>query len=144
MPQAIEKFTYPGLPSRLRRNHRHLSKENKQRIRDAIGDLYVPGHLPNATRAEIAAFQKSPAGQEIISEHSAENMFYHRYVAIPWIDSVRSISNARILEIGCGTGNTSAKTPCAFWSGGFPTSAGTGISFVGQVPRFMRDSSSRC
>lgn len=48
----------------------------------------------------------SEVGRHDLDEHAVERLIYDRHEYIPWLDHLRRLDGARVLEIGCGTGSS--------------------------------------
>lgn len=60
----------------------------------------VPAHLAKRFTQWLATSE----GQRDLDDHTQRRLHVFRTQVVPWLDSARSLSGARILEIGCGTG----------------------------------------
>ncbi|MGO9524812.1 class I SAM-dependent methyltransferase [Mycobacterium sp.] len=45
-------------------------------------------------------------GRHGIDEHTVGRLIYDRHEYVPWINELRRLDGARVLEIGCGTGSS--------------------------------------
>lgn len=48
----------------------------------------------------------SEVGRQDIEEHAVGRLIYDRHEYVPWLNALRRLDGARILEIGCGTGSS--------------------------------------
>jgi 2-polyprenyl-3-methyl-5-hydroxy-6-metoxy-1,4-benzoquinol methylase len=87
------------LPENLRRNHRVLSPDKVLAVENSIRTHYHKGW-----RAEdkylASAYQKD------FEDHLHNRIGDDRQRIIPWLDHVKALKGACILEIGCGTGSS--------------------------------------
>jgi len=109
----------PGLPSaaksllkhvlernvvseQLRRNQRTLSGDQEAILKAALTTHYFSDlrYYPDPPESYLA----SSAGARDLSDHLTNRLLVFRSTIVPWIDSVVPLKDARILEIGCGTG----------------------------------------
>lgn len=54
------------------------------------------------------AYLDSPAGREDIHAHLTRRLAEHMDVLVPWVQRVQPLQDASVLEIGCGTGSSTA------------------------------------
>ena len=88
-----------SIPEHLSRNHRAISPEKLNAIERSIRANYHKGW-----RAED---KYTPAGyQQDLADHLKHRLEDDRTRIIPWLNHARPLKNARILEIGCGTGSS--------------------------------------
>src|SRR5271157_4032191 len=74
-------------------NHRSLSKEQERQL--------IAHCFPDP------AYRASPAGRQAMAANTHERLETARGAQIPWLNSIRRLGGARILEIGSGTGASS-------------------------------------
>ena len=86
----------------LRRNHRTLSTSQEAILKEALTTHYFRDlrYYPDPPESYLA----SSAGSRDLSDHMTNRLHVFRSTIVPWIHSVVPLKNARILEIGCGTG----------------------------------------
>lgn len=90
------------ISEQLRRNHRTLSTDQEAILKEALTTHYFRDvrYYPDPPESYLA----SSAGQNDLADHMTNRLHVFRSTIIPWIHSVVPLRNARILEIGCGTG----------------------------------------
>lgn len=86
----------------LRRNHRTLSTDQEAILKEALTMHYFHDlrYYPDPPESYLA----SSAGERDLADHVTNRLHVFRSTIVPWIHSVVPLKNARILEIGCGTG----------------------------------------
>jgi 2-polyprenyl-3-methyl-5-hydroxy-6-metoxy-1,4-benzoquinol methylase len=91
-------------PSHLRAKQRHLSEEKKNRFIQSLKDNYFsdPYYYPDPVEEYLA----TPYGQKDFMKHVSGRLEGDRNFIVPWLNEVLPLKDARILEIGCGTGSS--------------------------------------
>src|SRR5664279_270714 len=86
----------------LRSNHRHLSTDQAATLKDALTAHYFCdlSYYPEPPESYLA----TSAGERDLADHMTNRLDAFRNIVVPWLNSVVPLRNARILEIGCGTG----------------------------------------
>jgi 2-polyprenyl-3-methyl-5-hydroxy-6-metoxy-1,4-benzoquinol methylase len=87
------------VPNHLLRNHRVLPPDNAFVLENSIRTHYHKGR-----RAEEKYLPS--VYQQDLEDHLYNRIRDDRQRIIPWLDHVRPLNGARILEIGCGTGSS--------------------------------------
>lgn len=88
------------VPNHLKKNHVRFSPAQISELRSSIEANYLDR---GGTKAKLSAgeYAESLEGQVSHRTH------YNRTRIVPWLDRVRPLRGARVLEIGCGTGCSS-------------------------------------
>jgi len=89
-------FFQPRIPSHIRSNFVHLDDENTQKVEEILRQGFF-------TR-ESSDYLDTGAGKEDLLDHLIRRIEFNRTYTIPWLDSAKPLKNARVLDIGCGTG----------------------------------------
>jgi S-adenosylmethionine-dependent methyltransferase len=79
-----------------------IGGEDRERLRDALKTNYfesLAGQL-----GPVDAFLASRAGADDMDNHLAGRLTSDREIVVPWLDSIRSLADTTVLEIGAGTG----------------------------------------
>jgi 2-polyprenyl-3-methyl-5-hydroxy-6-metoxy-1,4-benzoquinol methylase len=92
-----EFYEYAICPKSIRANHRSLSVDNEVRLLELITQVY---HKSN----EGLSRQEMETTRDDLNAHLYGRLKLDRSCVVPWLASLRSLKDARILEIGCGTG----------------------------------------
>jgi len=88
------------IPPHLNRRFITISDEQIAGISDAIKSNYF---------AELTSdYLSTAAGRSDLEDHLIGRLSMSRRYTIPWLDSAKRLDGARILEIGCGTGSSTA------------------------------------
>jgi 2-polyprenyl-3-methyl-5-hydroxy-6-metoxy-1,4-benzoquinol methylase len=102
--RQIKNVIYPSLATpALKKNHRYLSEEQKEQVREAIRQHYFSQPI-NYFAATPEEYLNSPDGEHDMFNHVDWRTATDRAFVIPWLASVFPLRGCRILEIGCGTG----------------------------------------
>lgn len=96
LKDRIKKIAY-RVPAHLRERQINDSPERLSHVRDALERFYFTGW-----RAKDIVSSSTYARD--LNDHVIERMRNDRMRVIPWLDAMRSLNGAKILEIGCGTG----------------------------------------
>jgi 2-polyprenyl-3-methyl-5-hydroxy-6-metoxy-1,4-benzoquinol methylase len=82
---------------RLSKNFRQIDEESWNALRDALRGYFD------------AAYLRTEAGRRDADEvHLRGRLEADRNNVVPWLDAARALAGARILEVGCGTGSSTA------------------------------------
>lgn len=92
----FKSFLYP-VPQELLRNQRSGDMEMVTR---SVQEHYHRGWRSKENQSE-GEYEKD------LADHVYRRLAHDRSVIIPWLNSIRSLNGASILEIGCGTGSSS-------------------------------------
>lgn len=92
----LSHYLTPPIPPRLANRHTQLDPAQTGLLRQAIITRFFPSAAPD----ELAM----PALRNDIEAHISQRLAHDRQFNVPWLDSVRKLDGARVLEIGCGTG----------------------------------------
>lgn len=87
---------------RIRKNFSQPSQHGIKKLRKQLHESYFPSWFSGV---DMDAFLKSPEARAAFDNHLTDRLEMDRYSFIPWIESVASIKDSHILEIGCGTGS---------------------------------------
>jgi 2-polyprenyl-3-methyl-5-hydroxy-6-metoxy-1,4-benzoquinol methylase len=91
------KFKY-SLPSHISNRFIQLHEQQYNLIKLSLEKHYFAGLSKEYLDSEI--------GKNDMQAHLQNRLYGFRNSVIPWLDSVRPLSGAQILEIGCGTGSS--------------------------------------
>jgi S-adenosylmethionine-dependent methyltransferase len=100
MRQALKtkvKSTFFEAPKTFKAKHRHLNDETIEKLKDSLEENYLDR---GTTKAKHTAKQYDSA----IKKQLHDRLYYNRNRIVPWLNHFKKLENARILEIGCGTG----------------------------------------
>ncbi len=73
-------------------------------------------HYPKWTAAHnwsTEDYWDSEVGRHDMDEHTVGRLIYDRHEYIPWLNELRRLDGARVLEIGCGTGKQTPRFQAA-------------------------------
>jgi S-adenosylmethionine-dependent methyltransferase len=92
------KFWYDThrIPSHLSANYIYLDDSDLDMIRMSLERNYFSKEKSN--------YLETAEGKKDLNDHLLSRLNYNRTYTIPWLDSLRPLKDARILEIGCGPG----------------------------------------
>ena len=92
------KFWYDShhIPFHLSANFIHLDDSDLDTIRTSLEKNYFSKEKSN--------YLQTAEGKQDLNDHLLSRLNFNRNYTIPWLDSLWSLKNARILEIGCGPG----------------------------------------
>lgn len=88
------------VPARLAANFIHIDKSRFDRFEERLRGTFYGNEAPG--------FLETTTGQRDLSIHLLERLSEARSLTIPWLDSARPLQGSRVLEIGCGTGSSTA------------------------------------
>jgi len=92
----VKSFLYPVPPELLTKQR----SGDIETVTRSIQEHYHRGWRSKENQAE-RAYNKD------LADHVYGRLAHNRAVIVPWLNSIRPLSGARILEIGCGTGSSS-------------------------------------
>ncbi len=92
-----------GRSSGVSNRFRSLAPDGLDEIGSSLRKHYfsVPH---NCFGFDPTGYLSSPEGRRDFNDHLIARLDYNRAIFIPWLDSIRPLQNAAILEVGCGTG----------------------------------------
>lgn len=100
MKRIIKKFVKEGFykaPSKMKKNHLVFSEEQVKALTASLEKNYLDrGNTKNRLSAE--EYNKAISGQVF------DRLDYNRNRIAPWLNKVKDLKGASVLEIGCGTG----------------------------------------
>jgi len=88
----------PRVPAHIAQNFVSLSDSDINLLKQALAQGYFSG--------EPDGYLATSAGRKDLLDHLTGRLEHDRTLTIPWLDSIGSLKNARVLEIGCGTGSS--------------------------------------
>ncbi|MGH8235749.1 MAG: class I SAM-dependent methyltransferase [Steroidobacteraceae bacterium] len=94
----------PKVPSHLARCFTELSAAQVDALVASLQGNYFPRRIWGDVALSSEQWLATPEGQRDLDEHTRRRLHAFRTQIVPWLDSARALSGARILEIGCGTG----------------------------------------
>lgn len=92
------------VPSHLLRRFTELSASQSAALVASLQSNYFPRRIWGDVTLSSEQWLASPEGQRDLDDHARRRLQAFRTQIVPWLDSARPLSGARILEIGCGTG----------------------------------------
>jgi S-adenosylmethionine-dependent methyltransferase len=85
----------------VKKNFREINETKKIKLQQYLSELYFSdGYLFQD------GYLDSDLGKKDMEDHMRNRLLNFRYQTIPWINSLISFEQSKILEIGCGTGCT--------------------------------------
>jgi 2-polyprenyl-3-methyl-5-hydroxy-6-metoxy-1,4-benzoquinol methylase len=94
----------PKVPAHLAQRFTPLSPAQAHELAASLQTNYFPRRVWGDVELTSAQWLATPEGQRDLDDHTQRRLHVFRTQVVPWLDSARSLSGARILEIGCGTG----------------------------------------
>jgi len=85
----------------LRQNFTQPNVKQIERLRTLLIQKYFPSWYQGI---DAAKFVKMEEGRRALANHLELKLNLDRFDFIPWINAEMKLKNARVLEIGCGTG----------------------------------------
>lgn len=92
------------IPPHLLRRFTELSASQTDALVASLQSNYFPRRIWGDVALSSEQWLASPDGQRDLDDHTRRRLHAFRTQVVPWLDSARALSGARILEIGCGTG----------------------------------------
>jgi len=89
-------FFEPKVPTHIARNFITLNDSDLMLIKTSLEQNYFSKE-PNG-------YLSTDVGKKDLLDHLTARLESDRKLAIPWLDSARRLKDAKVLEIGCGTG----------------------------------------
>lgn len=99
--QVIRPLINPTIPENIASRFRHIDKNSLKQIETSLKAHYF---IDQDAWYSDTNYLSSKEGQEDLQDHLEGRLNNFRSSVIPWLNSVKPLANARILEIGCGTG----------------------------------------
>jgi S-adenosylmethionine-dependent methyltransferase len=96
--RAARRLLDPRPPRRISDRFRQTSPAAAEAIQGALEKHFFARSPPG--------YLETQCGREDLLNHLVRRLDNDRRVVIPWLDAVRRLSGAAILEIGCGTGSS--------------------------------------
>ena len=97
-------LTGAKVPSRLARRFTELSATQVDALVACLRSNYFSRRIWGDVALTSEQWLATPEGRRDLDDHSRRRLRVFRTQVIPWLESARTLSGARILEIGCGTG----------------------------------------
>ena len=88
----------PKVPAHIARNFKTLSDGDMQLLTESLRRNFFSKDPEGYLSTEI--------GRRDLCDHLTGRLEGDRKLTIPWLDSARPLKDARVLEIGCGTGTS--------------------------------------
>lgn len=102
--QSLKRLLYdPKVPTHLARKFIAITRDQFRDIEASLKTHYFIDLPPD--------YITSALGAQDLQNHVFERMAEARSLILPWLDAARRLDGARILEIGCGTGSSTAGWP---------------------------------
>lgn len=92
-------FLQPYCSNKIRSKFRSLDNIGMERLRASLESNFYSNETPD--------FLSSEEGKRDLDDHLHRTLELNRNYIIPWLNSMKELDGAKILEIGCGTGATS-------------------------------------
>ena len=92
------------IPLHLAKRFTNLSPSGSDAVAQSLQQNYFPRLIWGEVRLSVEQWLATAEGQQDLGDHLSGRLDSFRAKVIPWLDSARSLSGARVLEIGCGTG----------------------------------------
>ncbi|BAW30196.1 MAG: class I SAM-dependent methyltransferase [Methanosarcina flavescens] len=87
-----------SVPKSIKKNFTEINNDKALELKECL--------RYNLYRDVETSFLESEEGKRDMENQLIKRLDYDRHSVIPWLDSAKPIKNARILEIGCGTGSS--------------------------------------
>lgn len=94
----------PKVPAHLTQRFTQLSPAQEGELAASLQSNYFPRRVWGEVELSGAQWLATPEGRRDLEDHTQRRLHVFRTQVVPWLASARSLSGARILEIGCGTG----------------------------------------
>lgn len=91
-------------PAHLRAGWRSLPDENRTELIEALKEHFFSS--PECSITSVDEYISTDDGRKDLEAHINTRLDTNRKIIIPWLDEALSLSGAKILEIGCGTGSS--------------------------------------
>tara|TARA_R110002049_G_scaffold275301_1_gene453325 strand:+ start:6387 stop:7346 length:960 start_codon:yes stop_codon:yes gene_type:complete len=95
--KSITKKLFYTAPKAMQKNHLKFSDEQINNLRGSLEKNYLDR---GDTKSKLSKEEYNSA----INGQLFERLHYNRNRIAPWLNSIKSLNGAKILEIGCGTG----------------------------------------
>jgi S-adenosylmethionine-dependent methyltransferase len=99
-----ESMAKKPIPLHLAKRFTTLSSDGTDAVVQSLRQNYFARLIWGEVRLSVEQWLATAEGQQDFRDHLSGRLDSFRAKVIPWLDSARSLSGARILEIGCGTG----------------------------------------
>lgn len=93
--KSIASFS---VPKSIKKNFTEISNDKALEFKECL--------RYNLYRNAQTGFLESEEGKRDMENQFCKRLNYDRHSVIPWLNNAKPIKNARILEIGCGTGSS--------------------------------------
>jgi S-adenosylmethionine-dependent methyltransferase len=93
-----ENFLEPKVPKHLSRNFRQIDEAGFDELRTSL--------VRNFFAKSPEGYISSETGEQDVSDHLFARLNEDRKSIVPWLNDVKTLRGANILEIGCGTGSS--------------------------------------
>ncbi|MCL6295006.1 class I SAM-dependent methyltransferase [Jejuia spongiicola] len=95
--KSITKKLFYTAPKSMQKNHLEFSDEQINNLRNSLEKNYLDR---GDTKSKLSKEEYNSA----INGQLFERLYYNRNRIAPWLNSIKDLNGARVLEIGCGTG----------------------------------------
>ncbi len=95
--KKLFKETFYSAPKKMQQNFTHFTKEQINELTDSVKNNYID-------RGNTKSRLSQEEYDEAISGQLYDRLAYNRNRITPWLNKVKDLNGARVLEIGCGTG----------------------------------------
>jgi S-adenosylmethionine-dependent methyltransferase len=90
-------------PSHITKKFKDIDNEKMDILKNALKSEYFK-YLNYSAGITGEKYLATDEGKVDLENHTTRRLTSFRKTVVPWLDSMRKLSSARILEIGCGTG----------------------------------------
>ena len=94
------------VPARVSKNFRSMKAGGEQRLRTSLEKHYFTRPTWGGAELSPEAYLKTEEGVNDMSQHVHERLSNFRSTVIPWLTHAVDLHEARVLEVGCGTGSS--------------------------------------
>jgi S-adenosylmethionine-dependent methyltransferase len=91
------KKTFYSAPRKMQQKYTEFTKEQLDELTESLKKNYLDR---GNTKSELSSYEYNAA----INGQLHERLSYNRNRIAPWLNSVKDLNGAHVLEIGCGTG----------------------------------------
>jgi S-adenosylmethionine-dependent methyltransferase len=101
LKKIINPLIAPKIPEHIAARFIYLDENSLRQIETSLKAHYF---IDQDAWYSDTNYLSSKEGQEDLQDHLTGRLNNFRSTVIPWLNSVKPLANAKILEIGCGTG----------------------------------------
>ncbi|MGC8744219.1 MAG: class I SAM-dependent methyltransferase [Verrucomicrobiia bacterium] len=97
LKDVLKKSLVPEPPPLISANFKSIDEEKKTSLKERLIERYFLSNHQYLSTSD---------GRSDLEDHLFRRLNNFRQTIIPWLDSVVKLNNAKVLEIGCGTGSS--------------------------------------